>query len=180
MSRVTMLNGPEEQQCTPVIQKLRRYAQRETVLENGLVPTCQLLESFGVPYTLVLDPQTNSHVAVVDTPQGTIKLPTILTPDQAAAVITTQPSPAEQPCTCPPTEQAAASSEEKKFPWWWFAIGAGALWLLTGSDQTEVKSGLSGVRKASKKKGPLKKSSAAMEFRRMPKPSLSGMKRIKI
>lgn len=180
MSKVTMMNGPDEQQCTPIIQKLRRYVHRETVLEAGLVPTCLLLDSFGIPYALVDDPETNSTVAVVSTQRGAIKLPTILTPEQAASVITTQPMPAAQPCTCPTDQSDQAPVTEKKFPWWWIAIGAGALWLLTGSDQSEVKSGLSGIGAANKKV--LRKSRAAVEFQKRPtpEPTRSGMKRIRI
>lgn len=188
MSRVTMLNGPDDQ-CTPVIDRLRRYAHRETILENGLVPTAMLLDSFGVPYALVDEPQTNSTVAVVSTPRGAIKLPTILTPDQAAAVIQAQPMPAAQPCKCEQSTEAASPPTEKQFPWWWLLIGAGALWLLTGGNQEEVKSGLSGIKKSSKKKElhVFDKHKKAIEEKekKMPKPirdvmRLSGLKRLKI
>ena len=177
MGKVTMLNGPEK--CTPVIRQLRRFVQREQVLEANLVPTCKFLEANNIPYVLSIDPDTGSQVALVDTKNGVMKLPTIMTLDQAAATVASPQQAAASPqlCPCPTPDAAAEAAGKKRFPWWWIAIGAGALVLLTGSDQNEVKSGLSGIKKKDQKKQAVKDNPAerhrkAIEAqnKRMPKP----------
>lgn len=142
MSKVTMLNGPDDQRCTPVIQKLRRYTLESNILDAGLVPTDLFLKRNNVPFTSVVDTATGSSVIAVKTPNGTVNLPTVLTIDQASTLM--KPPVAE--VTSQPQEEVKELEVAKaKFPWWAVLITLGSFFLLTGEEQQEVKTGLNGT-----------------------------------
>lgn len=144
MSKVTMLNGPDDQRCTPVIQKLRRYTLESNILDAGLVPTDVLLKRNNIPFTSHVDQATGNGVISVSTPNGTVNLPTVLTLGQASSLIK---PPVAEVTSQPQEEVKAAEVAKAKFPWWAVLIALGGFWLLTGEEQQEVKPGLSGAPK---------------------------------
>lgn len=150
MNKVTMLNGVGECNTKPVFDRLRRYVHTDELVDRGLVPTRQFLEQNGFTFEKIIDPRTDGGAFAVATRGGIVQVPTVLTKQQAQQLLDGKQSG----CACQhdkPSEEEQPG-ENKKFWWGWIAIGAGALLLLTGSDQQEVKPGLSGLAGTSKKK----------------------------
>lgn len=139
MGKVTMLNGFGSADCStkPEIYRLRKFVDTQEVILFGYVPTKLLLDTERIPYIPAFDKESEQSYYIVNTASGPVSIPTIITKEQAEQVKNLK---FVSPCAC---EDIPAS--KKKFPWWWLAIGAGALILLTGDDQEEVKSGLKGL-----------------------------------
>lgn len=178
MSRVTMLNGFGACDETPIIDRLRHFLPIQQVIQKGGVPAKDFMMANGIPFAPAFNNQEHRSLYVVCTPKGLLQVPTILSPDQAAALKT-----AVGPLATPPANTTTSSDTaittapasdvadkvdalSKKYPWWWIvAAGLGAWILLTGDDQSEVQSGLKGVDNKTEPKslsGPkLKKKKAA-------------------
>jgi hypothetical protein len=154
MAKVTMLNGfSGEEACNPLplLDRLRRYITTEEVVEKGYVPTKAFLKFNNIPFQEAVNQTTNQGSFVIQTPAGTKNIPPIITSDQANAIKTLMAGPASSTTTTNPSTTSPTSTEtpapvrpgdlsdKKKFWLWWIAIGAGAWFLLTGSDQQEVK-----------------------------------------
>jgi hypothetical protein len=145
MSNVTMLNGFGECNVKPEIDRLRKFIDTQSIIQRGAVPTREFLIEAGIPFTSDFDKQKNQSVYVIQTANGTLQVPTILSKEQSEQLKVKAAAPILTVSPC-------ASTENKKFPWWgWLAIGAGAIVLLTGDDQEEIKSGLNGLGKLGKK-----------------------------
>ncbi len=136
----------------------------DQVILAGLVPTRQFLKSNNIPFTEIVDTQTNTGAFAVQTPSGAKKVPTIITREQAdqlkalvAGVLVTStplpangntgivpPAPGGATSTQQPTTQASgnASSCGKKFPWWWIAAGGAVVGAMLFGGK---KPGLNGV-----------------------------------
>jgi hypothetical protein len=143
MNKVTMLDGVG--QCSPT-KPVRRFVFTDEVSDYNLVPTKQFLQENNIGYEEIIDPVTGGGVLLVTTKNGVVQVPTIITIPQSQQLLSVSGvAPSTITTTPAPTE------EKKKFWWGWLAIAGGALVLLTGSDQEEVKPGLNGVPAAKKK-----------------------------
>ena len=72
---------------TPIINELKYYVQTESVIDHGLIPTKEMLVTEKIPYTETVD-GNGDEVLVIDTKQGPVALPTIITPDEASQIKT--------------------------------------------------------------------------------------------
>ncbi len=155
MASVTMLNGTSGlagcDNQKPLIDRLVTYVPTQQIIAGGGVPTREWLQSNGIPFAPATN-QENRPVYVVCFQSGMKLLPTVLSPEQANAMLAdAQGSANVLPATSPATDSAPTSTDEllekaKKWPWLWIALIAAGGWvLLTGSDQSEVKPGLSGT-----------------------------------
>jgi hypothetical protein len=157
MSKTTMLNGIDGCQQKPI----RRFVYTDQVVEAGLVPTEQFLKANGFNFEPVerLSDGTGAF-AVTTNAGGTFNVPTILTPQQAQQLLanktkalTTSAQSAEAAIVTPVEPSPECPCKNKnKFWWGWLAIGVGAVVLFSGSDQDQVKTGLTGPPTPKKKK----------------------------
>lgn len=154
MSTVSMLHGFGECTTKPEILQLRQFMDTQEIINRGGVPTKEFLEANGIPYAPAFDQKNNQAVYVVNTPQGLLSVPTVISPAQSEELKTQVGACAPAAASVPIEDKIAAAA--KKFNWWWLAIIAGGWILLTGSDQQEVKSGLNGLAGKSTKKKALK------------------------
>lgn len=180
--KLTYLDGfgcPDTPGCNnevPVIKRLRRYVYTDQVKQAGLIPTRQFLKSNNIPFTEIVDEQTNTGAFAVQTASGAKKVPTIMTPTQAEQLkamvagmpVTSTPLPANgNTGIVPPgsssgssvsTQQGTSTSQGtqanpcgKPFPWWWLAAGGAVLGAVLFGGK---KPGLNGV----PMNGPVKRS----------------------
>ena len=79
--KTTMLNGfgacDRSASTRPVV-----YAISDQLTKNNLVSTAEVLAKTGVPFKAIVD-EENNPVVMVETTKGTVKLPTVITADQA-------------------------------------------------------------------------------------------------
>lgn len=149
MTKVTMLNGIGECSTKPIFDRLRRYVYADQVSEAGLIATEPFLKANAFQYQPIINEQTDGGAFNVQTNAGLIRVPTIITKQQAQSLLSAAPANPNNPND---PNECGCNKPKKNFWWGWVAIGAGALILLTGSDQSEVKPGLNGVKPKVKKK----------------------------
>lgn len=152
MSRTTMLNGIGEDatttsKCKPnnVQGELVQYIDVEQVAEMGYVVTQNFLEQFNFNYHQTGD---NYGEFIIATPGGEIKVPSIITKEQAEKIKNLMGTTGEQ------AKDMYNDLKSKINPWWFVAIGILALVVFSpGRSRTNVNvNGLAGVQKKSKPK----------------------------
>jgi hypothetical protein len=150
--KVTALNGLGECNTKPEILRLRKFQATHLVVANGGVPAKEFFDSKGIQYAPAFDNDNDQSVYVVSTTQGLVKVPTVLTPEQAEQISSIAGNCASAaPAPAKTSEDLKAIA--KKYPWLaWLAIAVGGWVLFSGSDQNEVKSGLDGFGKHKRKK----------------------------
>ena len=142
--KITELSGFGECNTKPEIYKLRPFVDTQQIIDFGGVPTKLFLDANNIAYAPVFDTTNDQSMYAIQTQQGFLYIPTVITQQQADEIKKMVVAPCG--CTSPTTPTTpSAPGEKKPFPWWWWAIGAGAFILLTGDDQSEVKSGLKGL-----------------------------------
>lgn len=164
MSQVTMLNGTPGMGglagCSqkPLIDRLITYVPTQQIIAGGGVPTREFLEANGIPFAPATSGEDSRPVYAVCLNSGMTLLPTVLSPEQAAAIKGDAPAAAAPSSSTLPANTSDLVDKAKKNWLWWLLIAAGSWVLFTGSDQSEVKpglngtAGLSGVPKAKKSK----------------------------
>lgn len=128
------------------LSKLREYVDNETIRQRGLVPTEEFLINNRIAYEEKVNPETNSGYLVVNTPNGALNVPTIITKEDAALLIqevnapqkTVQPvaqptapeitaQPTAPELTAQPTApELTAQPAKAGFNWWGLLTLAGA------------------------------------------------------
>lgn len=167
MAKVTMLNGPEDDQrkClekqAQQAPKLRKFVEVQQVIDAGNLPANYFLSKHKIPYVPVFNDETQQAAYIINTPIGKKQVPTVITKDEAQNILNLLATPAEAiPVTSDTTLPAmqAASILGNKIPWWWIAVGGAALWMLSSSGESKPMNGvvaepvLDGPHKAKKKK----------------------------
>lgn len=141
MSSVTMLNGIDGCSDKPLIDRLVTYVPTQQIIAGGGVPTKEFLQANGIAFSPATG-EDNRPVYAVCLNSGMILLPTVLSEEQAAAIKGDTPT-VLSPSTPGATDELVAKA--KKNWLWLLLIAAGGWVLLTGSDQSEVKTGLNGT-----------------------------------
>lgn len=78
------------------LKQLRQYVDNESILQKGLVPTEEFLTNNNIPYSLKVDGQTNGGYVVVTTRfNGDVRVPTIITKEDAASLVAVYNAPAK-------------------------------------------------------------------------------------
>lgn len=152
MSTVSMLDGLGECNAKPEILRLRQFMDTQEIINKGGIPTKEFLDANGIVYAPAFNKANEQAVYVVNTPQGLLSVPTVISPAQSEEL------KAKVGACAPAAAAPGTAIAAKKFNWWWLAIIGSAWILLAGSDQEEVKSGLNGLagKHATKKKKALK------------------------
>lgn len=141
----------------PQIERLQHFADTDWIIQRGGIPTTQFLDANGIDYAPSYDNDSNRAIYIVQTPDGLLALPSILDKAQAEKVktqvgpcainqtpVATTPAASSPPIVSPQTVDAIKEGAKKN--WIWLVlIAAGTLVLFTGSDQSEVQTGLSGT-----------------------------------
>jgi len=145
----------------PIFNRLRRYISTEQVRELGYVPTQQFLEQNNIPYTQVIDEETEGGMFQIATPSGDQNIKPILTNDEAQAVLQSLATSSPMTQVVDNTNQqptaaisvASDSRSMKKFPWLLAAAAAiGAVILITGTEDRPAPQALAGPPKLKIKK----------------------------
>lgn len=81
--KITELSGVGACATKPTIDRLRRFVDREVVVQYGMVPTSSFLKTNDIPFQSAVNPESDAGVLVINTTAGPKNLPTIITPGQA-------------------------------------------------------------------------------------------------
>ena len=119
------------------LKQLRQYVDNETIRQQGLVPTEELLINNNIPYELKVDEQNNGGYVVVNTKNGALRVPTIITRQDANALLTAYNAPQQithpaESAQLQSTAQPAQSTAPAPAPaqagvnWWGILTLAGA------------------------------------------------------
>jgi hypothetical protein len=119
----TAASGPSQS------SQLIRYIDTESVVQWGYVPTQQFLEENKIQYEQqVLDDKHTEFV--VKSPGGEIKIPTIISPDQADKIKTLMSATGDK-------AEDLCQKLRRNFKWWWVLVGMAVIMLLFGGDGKE-------------------------------------------
>lgn len=126
-----------EQKSIQELSTLRTYVDNASIKQQGMVPTEEFLMDKGIPYKMQLNTTTNGSYLQVDTPQGSINVPTIITKGEAQQIDEivhnkispfTKPvqpgAPVEKtlPVSTQPAPAAPAQPESKEAGLGWWAL----------------------------------------------------------
>lgn len=124
------------QKSVEELSKLRTYVDNATIKQQGFVPTEEFLQDNGIPYEVAINPTTNGSFLKVDTPQGTVNVPTIITKTEADQINQAihQPVAVKKPIdqvqtTAQPVQETAQPTQpevkEAGTNWWGLLMVAG-------------------------------------------------------
>jgi len=143
--QVNMLNGVSGfGACADSRSQITTYVPTQQLIAGGAVPTREFLEANGIPFAPAYDQTENKPLYAVCLASGMKLLPTVLSPQQAEELksgATAAPSATDSK----PLISDDLKEKAKKNWLWILALVAGGWILLTGGEQSEVKTGLSGT-----------------------------------
>ena len=135
----------------PLIQTLREFVPTTQIIDRGLIPTQDFLEVRKFPYVQHIDGANTEFI--VQTPQGDLPVPSVMTKSQAAQV--------EAAMASAPAEASILKGDTQGTFKWWLVLAAGALSYALFKKKTNPVDGLAGAppAKATPKRKPRRKSS---------------------